>query len=251
MKKKELLSITLSTIFLHSPLCTAGTVHADSLAREAYSSGIIVSGECLTKVVQDRGSVVLGSTVLAKTTKEASDKAIKAHEAVKAAVKDLNLKDFISETAEYVVDQECTYDQGKRRCEGYRAKLATRFETSEIARIGEVIGVSSRLGSEEVSELRTFAAPPTLKAARESCLETAMKNAASKARILAQGAGVALGKLILVSEVQDNSDIRPMHMPMAKRGFEAAAMSDMPAGPSIDAKPIDLRVEIMAQYGIG
>jgi uncharacterized protein YggE len=78
-----------------------------------------------------------------------------------------------------------------------------------------------------------------------------MKNAASKARILAQGAGVALGKLILVSEVQDNSDIRPMHMPMAKRGFEAAAMSDMPAGPSIDAKPIDLRVEIMAQYGIG
>jgi len=250
MKKRELLSITLSTIILNSPLCTKASAHAEALTREAYSSGIIVSGECLTKVVQDRGSVVLGSTVVAKTTKEASDKAIKAHEAVKVAVKDLNLKDFISETAEYVVDQECAYDQGKRHCEGYRAKLATRFETSEIARIGEVIGVSSRLGSEEVSELRTFAAPLTLKAARESCLETAMKNAASKARILAQGAGVTLGKLILVSEVQDSSDIRPMPMPMAKRGFEAAAMSDMPAGPSIDAKPIDLRVEITAQYGI-
>jgi uncharacterized protein YggE len=148
------------------------------------------------------------------------------------------------------VDQECSYDQGKRHCEGYRAKLATRFETSEIARIGEIIGVSSKLGSEEVSELRTFAAPPTLKAARESCLEIAMKNAASKARILAQGAGVTLGKLVLVSEAQDGSEVRPMPMPMAKRSFEAAAMSDMPAGPSIDAKPIDLRVEITAQYGI-
>jgi len=248
MKKRELLSITFSTIFLQLPLLTTGLAHADSLTREAYSSGIVVSGECLTKVIQDRASVVLGSTILAKTTKEASEKAIKAHEAIKSAVKELSLKDFISETAEYVVDQECSYDQGKRHCDGYRARLSTRFETSEIARIGDIIGVSSRLGSEEVSDLRTFAAPTTLKAAREACLDTAMKNAASTARILAQGAGVTLGKLILVSEAQDVPDIRPM--PMVKRGFEAAAMSDMTAGPSIDAKPIDLRVEITAQYAI-
>jgi uncharacterized protein YggE len=214
------------------------------------STGIIVTGECLTKVIQDRGSVVLGSTVVSKSTKEASDKVIKAHEILKDAVKDLRLKDFIAETAEYVVDQECSYDQGKRTCSGYRARLATRFETSEIGRLGEIIGVSSKLGSEEVSDLRTFAAPQTLKTSREACLETAMKNAASKARILAQGAGVTLGKLVLVNEGRDTNDHRPIPMPMAKRGFEAAAMSDAAGGPSVDARPIDLRVEITAQYAI-
>lgn len=213
------------------------------------SDGIVVSGECLTKVVQDRGSVVIGSTVLAKSTKEASEKAIAAHEALKARVKGLMLQDFASETAEYSINQECSYDQGRRRCEGFRARLATRFETSEIGRIGDIIGISSQLGSEEVSSLTTFAAPETLKKAREACLEIAMKNAASKAHILAKGAGVPLGKLRLVREGDTND--RDFPIPMAKRTFEAAAMSDMAApGPSVDTRPLDLNVTVTAQYQI-
>jgi uncharacterized protein YggE len=213
------------------------------------SSGIVVSGECLIKVLQDRGSVVIGSTTVAKNTKEASEKVIKAHETLKTRIRELMLKDFVVETAQYSVDQECSYDQGRRRCEGFRARLATRFETSEIARLGDIIGVSSQLGSEEVSELATFASPQTLKAAREACLEVAMKNAASKAQILAKGAGVALGRLKTVREVSPHGGVRPM--PMASRALEAAAMSDMEgAGPSVDARPLDLKVEITAQYGI-
>jgi uncharacterized protein YggE len=224
--------------------------HAQHPHGEAHHSrGIVVSGECLTKVVQDRGSVVVGSTTVAKTTKEASEKAIKAHESIKSRVLELKLKDFISETAEYSVNQECSYEQGKRHCEGFRARLATRFETSEIGRIGDIIAISSQLGSEEVSDLSTFASPETLKSAREACLEMAMKNAASKAQILARGAGVALGKLLLIEENSEHGGERPM--PISKRAFEAAAMSDMAsAAPSIDARPLDLRVEITAQYGI-
>lgn len=213
------------------------------------SEGIVVSGECLTKVVQDRGSVVIASTIVAKGTKDASERTITAHEALKARVKGLMLQDFTSETAEYSVDQECSYDQGRRHCEGYRARVATRFETSEIARLGDIIAISSQLGSEEVSGLTTFAAPETLKKAREACLEIAMKNAASKAQILARGAGVTLGKLRLVRE-GDTTD-REFPIAVAKRTFEAAAMSDMTSpAPSVDARPLDLRVTVTAQYQI-
>ncbi len=213
------------------------------------SDGIVVSGECLTKVVQDRGSVVIGSTVLAKSTKEASEKAISAHETLKARVKGLMLQNFTSETSEYSVNQECSYDQGRRRCEGFRARLATRFQTSEIGRIGDIIAISSQLASEEVSELQTFAAPDTLKKAREACLEIAMQNAASKAQILAKGAGVTLGRLKFVHEGETNDQNLPA--PLAKRGFEAAPMSAMAnSAPSIDARPIDLRVLVTAQYQI-
>lgn len=213
------------------------------------SDGIVVSGECLTKVVQDRGSVVIGSTVVAKSSKEASERAITAHETLKSRVKGLMLRDFTSETAEYSVDQECSYDQGRRRCEGFRARLATRFETSEIGRIGDIITISSQLGSEEVSGLTTFAAPETLKKAREACLEGAMKNAASKAQVLAKGAGITLGKLRLVREAENNE--REFPIAVGKRSFEAAAFSDMAApAPSVDARPLDLRVTVTAQYQI-
>lgn len=227
-----------------------GPLHAQVARQEPDDSrGIIVSGECLTKVIQDRGSVVIGATTVAKSTREASERVIKAHESLKNRVAELQLKEYIVETAEYSVDQECSYDQGRRRCEGFRARLATRFETSEIGRIGEIIGISSQQGSEEVSDLSTFASPDTLKKAREACLEVAMKNAASKAQILARGAGVTLGKLQLVREVAGRGSDYPI--PMAKRAFEAAAMSDAAsAGPSIDARPLDLKVEITAQYGI-
>lgn len=244
-------SFLLSLTYL---LCCLGllveTTQAQHPGRDVVSPrGIVVSGECLTKVVQDRGSVVIGSTIVAKSTKEASERAIKAHESLKTRVIGLKLKDFISETAEYSVNQECSYDQGKRRCEGFRARLATRFETSEIGRIGDIIAISSELGSEEVSDLSTFASPETLKSAREGCLEVAMKNAASKAQILAKGAGVLLGKLQLVQEVSSHGGPRPF--PLARRAFEAEAMSDTAsAAPSIDARPLDLKIEITAQYGI-
>lgn len=232
---------------------------AVSLPHQGYSqgvksettgpAGIVVSGECLAKVVQDRGNVVIASTTVAKNTKDASEKVITAHERLKKAVKGLNLKDFIAETAGYSVDQECTYENGKRKCVGFRARLATRFETSEIGRLGDIIAISSEQGSEEVSNLNTFASPETLKKAREACLEIAMKNAASKATILAQGAGVTLGKLRLVQEGMSHNSHRPM--PMGKRVFEAAAMSEMTApSPSIDSRPLDLRVEITAHYEI-
>ena len=78
----------------------------------------------------------------------------------------------------------------------------------------------------------------------------AMKNAASKAQILARGAGVALGKLKLVRERVERSDGEQPFL-MAKRTFEAAAMADgASAGPSVDARPLDLRVEITAQYDL-
>lgn len=248
MNKRLFLSLPF---WLHACLGLAvETAEAQQPSRDlSGSKGIVVSGECLTKVIQDRGSVVIGSTIVAKSTKEASERVIKAHESLKVRVLALKLRDFNSETAEYSVNQECSYEQGKRQCEGFRARLTTRFETSEIGRIGEIITISSELGSEEVSDLSTFASPDTLKRAREGCLEVAMKNAASKAQILAKGAGVLLGKLQLVQEVSSHEGVRPF--PLARRAFEAAAMSDTaPAAPSIDARPLDLKIEITAQYAI-
>jgi len=222
---------------------------ADPQSIPAVVGGITVSGECLTKVVQDRGRVSLGSTSLSPTPKEASEQAIKAHEAIKAGVKALGLKDFLSETTDYSVSQECSYSNSKRICQGYRARITTQFETSEISRLGDIVAVASKMGSEEVSSLQTFASPELLKRSRETCLEAAARDAAAKAQRLASGAGVKVGRVLAI----DESDGGQRPMPYRSRAFapEMAAMSDNAStGPSIDSRPIDLQVQISVTYGI-
>jgi uncharacterized protein YggE len=238
----------LFLIILASPAIFITNCDARAQATPERSiQGIVVSGECLTKVTQDRGSVTIGSTVTAPNSREASERAVKAHEAIKKSVRDLQLPDFVAETASYSVQQDCSYHEGKRRCQGYRAHLATRFETSEIARLGDIIAIGSSTSADEVSDLSMFSSPESLKAARESCLEVAIRNAAAKAQKLATGAGMKLGKLLSVVEQRGHA-----HPPIAMaKHFEAAAMSDgISASPSVEAKPIDLQVEVTAQYAL-
>jgi uncharacterized protein YggE len=233
------------------PSYAQGNAAEHSLLGEQSKTGIVVSGECLTKVTPDRGSVTLGTSIVAASSREASEKAVKAHESIKKAVKDLSLTHFAAETAEYSVQEECSYHEGKRRCQGFRARLATRFETSDIARLGDIIGVGSSSNAEEVSELSIFPSQDSMKAARESCLEVAMKNASAKAQKLATGAGVTLGALLSV--VEGGASNEPPTMPVAGslRRFEAAVMSQEPgSSPSIDTKPTDLRVQITARYAL-
>lgn len=222
---------------------------ADTASSSPPMRRITVLGECLTKIVQDRGRVSLGSTSLAPKPKDASEKAIKAHEALKARVKALGLQDFVSETADYSLSEECSYNGGKRSCQGYRARITTTFETSEIPRLGDIVALASEMGAEEVSSLQTFASPELLKRSRESCLEKAAKDSAAKAQKLAAGAGVKLGQVVALDESGGEQQPTPFRM----RAFapEMAAMSNADGGtPSIDSRPIDLQVRITATYAI-
>lgn len=214
----------------------------------SMAAGIQVSGECLKKVTQDRGSVVISTNIVATAPREASALATQAHERVKADVLKLQLKDAALETVNYTVIQDCSYDQGKRVCRGYRASYATRFETSEIGRLGEVIATATKNSTQEVSDLQTFVSPAKLKAERESCLEIATRDAQSKARTLAQGAQVTLGKLRFLGEVGEMGH----HMSMVSRSTLAMATETEAAmiAPTVESKPVDLRVAVSAVFDI-
>lgn len=216
--------------------------------RHATSSeppSIQVSGECLKKVAQDRGSITVTTSIVASTPQEASQQATQSHERIKEELKKLKLSDAALETVNYSVTQECSYDQGKRMCQGYRATYATRFETSEIGRIGEVISLATKSPSREVSDLQTFVSPAKLKSERATCLEVATADAHSKALSLARGAQVTLGDLRFLGESGDAGH----PIPIMSRSTLALAHSDAAvAAPSVETKPIDLRVTVLARY---
>lgn len=208
--------------------------------------GITVTGECLTKVAQDRGAVTVGSSSLSKDARRAAEEAFKAHEVIKADVAALKLKDAEQRTVATTVTEECTYPHdGKRVCTGYRATVSTRFETSDIPRLGDILAVAAKRGAEEISQLETFVSADKDKEAREACLEVATKNALRKAQKLASGAGVSLGKLEAINEGFEEP-------PVVSRFAQHKAFGDvaMAAAPSIDTQAEDLRVTVTAVYAI-
>lgn len=214
-------------------------------------TGIYVTGECLKKVAQDRGAVLVGTSIQASTAQQAAEETIKSHEVMKADVARLKLKDFAAETESYSVTQDCSYESGKRVCSGYRATLSTRFESSDIAKVGEIIAVASKHGSQEVSQLQTFVSPERLKGEREACLEVATKNALGKAQKLAAGAGVRLGKLLSLQEGARDGRVEPFQPFRQQRAFVAAEAGALSQGaPSIESKPEDLQVVVQATYAI-
>lgn len=239
--------IVAALAVLFSPL----GAHADTPSSPTMThEGISTTGECLAKVVHDRGAITITSTAKAPTSSQASAIALKSHAQLKEEVKDLKLKDFYAESVEYSVHQDCAYNKGKRACDGFNARVGTRFETSEIGRLGDVIRISSDLAADESSRLETFASPKTLQTARENCLEQAMRNATEKAKRIARGAGVHLGNLL-----QARENIYPLTAPpapLARHGMMAleASSANSSGLPMVEAKPLEMKITVTSLYAI-
>jgi len=221
-----------------------------AIAQPAYCetapTGITATGECVAKVSHDRGRVSIGSTSIAKTPSDASKEVNKDHESIKDAIKNLKLPDFTTQTERYFVEQNCSYESGRRVCDGFRASVSTNFETSDLARLGELVVLAAKMGADEVSGVTTFPSNESLRREREACLEAATRNATAKANQIAKGAGVTLGGLISVTESATPGTVAPF-APFA-RVAAMEAMSDSRGGPSVESRPVDLHVSVTATY---
>ena len=128
--------------------------------------------------------------------------------------------------------------------------MGTRFETSEISRLGDIIRESSEASADESSTLETFPSSETIKSAREKCLEQAMRNAANKAKRMAEGAQVQLGGLLYARE--DTPPSIGMPTPLRSRGTMEIAMSAASElkEPLVESKPLEMRVTVTSHYEI-
>jgi uncharacterized protein YggE len=235
--------LTVTALFVAANICYGEPPHP----QKNPANSITTTGECIAKVAHDRGAITITSTATAASAQQASTAAIAAHVTLKNAVKNLRLKDFYAESVEYSVHQDCSYNKGKRTCSGFNARMGTRFETSEIDRLGDVIRVSSDKSAEESSRLETFASPQSIQRARENCLEQAMRNATDKAKRIARGADVQLGKLLYVKENPSSSEATPS--PIARRGLMEMTATAAKS-PTIEAKPLEIYITVTGDYEI-
>lgn len=240
-----ILGVAVTVMGVAGCSCSNQTISPEG---QRSGTGIVVTGECLVKVPQDRGAVVIASMAKAATAREASEIATRQHEAFRKELAALKLADQELETAGYSVYENVVYSGGKTTRDGFKASLSTRVETSDITRLGEVIVVAARVGAVADQGFQTFVSSAKLKATREECLETAMRDAGQNAARIAKGANVRLGALIEAS-IPDEGGVGH-YKQAAFAPMEAARADAGSAAPAIESRPFDLNVNVSARYAI-
>jgi uncharacterized protein YggE len=240
--KFNILAITALLILLSA--CSK-----ESKCKEEYERKINVSGECLKKVVPNRGSIEITVNNLENTVKEATKKTQNTYNELTKIIKDLDFKDVEMETTTYWVNEEREWNKDKKEYVtiGYRAKMGLEISTSEIDRIGEIIAATSELKKTEAGRLNSYVAPQKMKEVREECLAEAMRNAKQKAERMTKAVGASVGDLISANEniVSPPSYRRPpMRTAMMEKSTAPLHV------PEIHAKADDLHLKVDVTFEI-
>jgi uncharacterized protein YggE len=217
-------------------------------ALAAAERTISVSGQCLTQVAPDRGTVTLVSQFKDKSSQVASKKAMETYENVRKAALKLKLKDIELQTSEYTVQDDISYGpNGKATVHGKIAALGLQITTSEISRLGDVVALSGEFPIERVEGLRTFLSREKTKAAQESCLVEAIKNARGKAEKMSAAANAAVGDVQLIDE---NPETRVMSYSNAVSGEAQGKSMGSSLAPGIESRPETISVNILVKFAL-
>ncbi|MDK1387144.1 SIMPL domain-containing protein [Sinorhizobium sp. 8-89] len=188
---------------------------------------IKVSGEGRATAAPDMAIVQLSVVKDAKTAREALDANNKAMAEVLAALKQGGIAERDLQTSGFSINPQYHYPQnndGSNRPPeliGYQVVNGVTVRVRELSELGEVLDKSVTLGVNQGGGIEFTRDKPddVITEARKA----AVADAIVKAKVLAEAAGVSLGRLIEISEQASRPEPVPMVRSMAKE-FAADAV---------------------------
>lgn len=204
---------------------------------------IAVSGHAEVRVAPDTVDVTLGVENQDKSAREAMERTSRAMQAVIDRLRREGVPERAIRTATLRLDP--VYDQPEPgrdapRLAGYRASNTVTITLSDVRRAGPVLDAGLAAGANQIQGI-LFRLADDLPH-RLTALKAASDVARAKARALAEGFGVSLGRLESVSE---SAAVIPMtqHETLA---FARGAAADVPVQPG----ELTVRADVTARYRI-
>ena len=189
-------------------LLLATSAFADSDLEKTIS----VTGTCKKDILPDRVSVTITIEELHKKQKVSSERASEKYNKLLKTVKALKLKNAEYSTTEYRVFPHKPWVNRKQVFKGYKTRISLKVSTSEMDKSGKLLSLGNSIGQDYVSGPDSFVSDSLYDKTYRDCLKTAMGDAQSKAKIIAQSASRKLGKVMAVSESQKTiQPPRPMY----------------------------------------
>lgn len=206
---------------------------------------VSVSGSCIRSVIPDRGAVTLTAEIKDSDAKRAQTAATRSYEAVRSKALGLKLPDAQLSTSEYTSEEVKEWEKDRMVSRGFRTRIGLRVETSDTARLGEVMEMASREGIKQISGMQLFVSSKKLLDEKMACLKEAAEQAKAKADTLAKSLGAKVGDVIAVQE-------SPSYTPVPMlQGTVAMGMAEERApAPRIEAGKIEVSTSVNVTFGL-
>lgn len=159
--------------------------------------GIRVFGSAVVRVAPDTASIVVAVSRLEKQPEAAFAKAREGAQTVNAFLHKAGIKDFGS--SRVTLSQEFRYSQGENRFVGYKAKLEFNVVLRQMDKLDSLLSGLIAAGANELTSV-TFQTT-RLKDLRADARRRAVAAARAKAELYCQAAGVAVGSVVAIEDV--------------------------------------------------
>jgi hypothetical protein len=187
---------------------------------------ITVTGQGKASVVPDRFSFTLGVQTIAETVDAAVNENNRRVAAVIAALKQAGAAEKDIRTSQFQIWPQQDYQEGRLpRILGYQVSNSITVRSAKMADAGKLLGVALNAGVNTSSGIQFEVSNPAL--GRSEALKAAVEDARAKATFLANAAGRAAGRAIIISEGVQAAPPMPYPMERATMAMESK-VGDVP-----------------------
>jgi hypothetical protein len=248
-------SVLVMGAFLAVTACGTGVAAAQPPAGSPPPGGppraqplalITVSGVGRVSVRPDTAVATVGAEARAPRLEDATADVARRVTAVLARVKALGVAERDIQTVGYSIEplvapRRPGEEDQPPRIAGYRATNVVQLKVRALDSVGRVLDEAVAAGANTIRSLHFTVDDPSR--AEGEAREKAVKNAAAKARQLADAAGVRLGEIVLLSE---GGVARPVIERFARTSLAAAPMAPGP----VETGEQEIAVTVEAHYRI-
>jgi uncharacterized protein YggE len=219
--------------------CAGGPGRTGGPGREP--AGVAVTGTGRVSVRPDTALVQVGAEARAPLLADASAEVARRTTAVLARVRELGVEERDIRTVSYAVEpvMSAPRNQEPPRITGYHVVNVVELRLRRLDAAGAALDAAVAAGANVVRALRFTLADPA--AAEAEARARAVRDAAARARQLAEAAGVRLGPLRSLTEGGAGPEPRLM-------GYGSRALAVAP-GP-VEAGQLEVVVTVQARYGV-
>ncbi|WP_011581408.1 MULTISPECIES: SIMPL domain-containing protein [Chelativorans] len=212
---------------------------------------ISVTGEGKANVAPDMAVINLAVVREAATAREAMDANNQAMVAVIAALKEAGIAERDLQTSGLSIEPRYVYPNDQNgekepRITGYQVTNGLTVRIRDLKRVGEILDRSVTLGVNQGGYISFTNDDPS--AAMNDARKRAVEDAISKARTLAEAAGVKLGDVVQISEnMVGTPPPRPLGAKMMRMEADQAVSVPVEAGESTYTVQVNITYELDQQ----
>jgi uncharacterized protein YggE len=206
----------------------------------------VVSGEGKVFVTPDIAKVTLGIQDSGASLKTVQNAVNTKSKSLTDALKKLGIGESDIKTTSYNVYPQYDYTTPTQKITGYQVSTDYEVTVKDFDKVNDVVVAGTQAGANMVGNVSFDLNEETKTEKMNEARALAVKDAKGRAEGLAKAAGISLGKIINVSENQNNNIVRPMALPVSGGGGPDKSVTQ----PDIQPGQTELDVTISLSYEV-